>query len=263
MFNHKNLDYKSNKSNNNHKNISNSETTRLNNVQSNSHIKKDNVPHDTEINNSKKVKQTNPITNSKTNTSNKNKINLNENIQKHNKVLVSEVKDDNNNNIHNSDLNANDILILHLNKNRKVGKEVKNHFYLLENQINVDKILNKLINLGFLDIKSNFDVSLPYLKVPELKDILKEYKLKLGGNKPELIERVKTNIDENAIELPQVYVPTSKGNEIIGETEYILHFYNSPIISLGSAHKIAKEVLNVDDKIEYIYLYLDKVRIIV
>ena len=43
--------------------------------------------------------------------------------------------------------------------NRKVGKEVKNHFYLLENQINVDKILNKLINLGFLDIKSNFDVS--------------------------------------------------------------------------------------------------------
>ncbi|TJX71731.1 hypothetical protein FAF40_07585 [Staphylococcus haemolyticus] len=76
MFNHKNLDYKSNKSNNNHKNISNSETTRLNNVQSNSHIKKDNVPHDTEINNSKKVKQTNPITNSKTNTSNKNKIKL-------------------------------------------------------------------------------------------------------------------------------------------------------------------------------------------
>ena len=49
-----------------------------------------------------------------------------------------------------------------------------------------------------------------------------------------------------------------QGNEIIGETEYILHFYNSPIISLGSAHKIAKEVLNVDDKIEYIYLYLLK-----
>lgn len=71
-----------------------------------------------------------------------------------------------------------------------------------------------------------------------------------------MIERVKNNIDENAIELPQVYVPTSKGNEIISETEYILHFYNSPIISLGSAHKIAKEVLNVDDKIEYIYLYL-------
>ena len=71
-----------------------------------------------------------------------------------------------------------------------------------------------------------------------------------------MIERIKTNIDENAIKLPQVYVPTSKGNKIIGETEYILHFYNSPIISLGSAHKMAKEVLNIDDKIEYIYFYL-------
>ena len=40
-------------------------------------------------------------------------------------------------------------LILHLNKTEKLAKEVKNHFYLLENQINVDKILNKLINLGF------------------------------------------------------------------------------------------------------------------
>ena len=49
-----------------------------------------------------KSKTDKSITNSKTNTSNKNKINLNENIQKHNKVLVSEVKDDNNNNIHNS-----------------------------------------------------------------------------------------------------------------------------------------------------------------
>ncbi|MCH4443940.1 SAP domain-containing protein [Staphylococcus haemolyticus] len=256
LFKHKKLDYKSNKSNNNHKNISNSETTQSKNVQPNNHIKKNNVIRDIETNNSRKEKQENLITNNKTNTLNENKINLNENLQKNNKDLVLEVKDDNNNNNHYSDLNANDILILHLNKNREVGKEVKNHFYLLENQINVDKILNKLINLNFLDIKSNFDVSLPYLKVPELKDILREYKLKLGGNKPELIERVKTNIDENAIELPHVYVPTSKGNEIIGETEYILHFYNSPIISLGSAHKIAKEVLNVDDKIEYIYLYL-------
>ncbi|HBP3255507.1 TPA: SAP domain-containing protein, partial [Staphylococcus aureus] len=127
---------------------------------------------------------------------------MNENVQENNQDLVIDVKDDNNNNYH-YDLNANDILILHLNKNREVGKEVKNHFYLLENQINVDEILNKLINLDYLDIKSNFDVSLFYLKVPELKEILREYKLKLSGNKPELIERIKTNIDENAIKLPQ------------------------------------------------------------
>lgn len=255
LFKHNHLDYKSNKSNSNHKNISNSKTTQLNNVQSNDHIRKNNITHDIETNNSKKVKQVKSITNNKTNTLNKDQVKLNENVQENNQDLVIEVKYDNSNNYH-SNLIANDILILHLNKNREVGKEVKNHFYLLENQINVDEILNKLINLDYLDIKSNFDVSLFYLKVPELKDILREYKLKLGGNKPELIERIKTNIDENAIKLPQVYIPTPKGNEIIDKTEYILHFYNSPLISLGSAHKIAREALNIDDKIEYIYLYL-------
>ena len=65
---------------------------------------------------------------------------------------------------------------------------------------------------------------LPYLKVPELKDILKEYKLKLGGNKPELIERVKTNIDENA-ELPSI-CSNFKGNEIIGERNIFYTFIN-------------------------------------
>lgn len=71
------------------------------------------------------MKQTKPIINSKTDTSSKNKVNLNENVQKHNKVLVSEVKDDNNNNNHHSDLNANDILILHLNKTEKLAKKLK------------------------------------------------------------------------------------------------------------------------------------------
>ncbi|WP_262345466.1 SAP domain-containing protein, partial [Staphylococcus aureus] len=166
----------------------------FNTVQSNDHIRKNNITHDIETNNTKKVKQVKSITNNKTNTLNKDQVKLNENVQENNQDLVIDVKDDNNNNYH-YDLNANDILILHLNKNREVGKEVKNHFYLLENQINVDEILNKLINLDYLDIKSNFDVSLFYLKVPELKEILREYKLKLSGNKPELIERIKTNID--------------------------------------------------------------------
>ncbi|RIO53308.1 SAP domain protein, partial [Staphylococcus pasteuri] len=84
----------------------------------------------------------------------------NENTQKNNEKLVGNLNDNTiDNNI--SDLNANDILVLHLNKNREVGKEIKHHNYLLENQILVDKILNKLINLNYLKVKSNFEVSLP------------------------------------------------------------------------------------------------------
>ncbi|MCD9066800.1 SAP domain-containing protein [Staphylococcus pasteuri] len=261
--NQKHLNYGKHKSNNTHKvkSISNSEISQFNsNAESNSHDNKNEIKNNIENTNTKNnqtIKQEYPVTNSNPKTLYKDEMDWNENTQKNNEKLVGNLNDNTiDNNI--SDLNANDILVLHLNKNREVGKEIKHHNYLLENQILVDKILNKLINLNYLKVKSNFEVSLPYFKVPELKDILRKNKLKLSGNKPDLIERIKSNLDEKAIELPQIYIPTAKGNRIIDETKYILHFYNSPLISLGSAHKIANEILNIDDKIEYIYLYLLK-----
>ncbi|QTY48312.1 hypothetical protein JYA70_001148 [Staphylococcus aureus] len=56
LFKHNHLDYKSNKSNTNHKNISNSKTTQFNTVQSIDHIRKNNITHDIETNNTKKSK---------------------------------------------------------------------------------------------------------------------------------------------------------------------------------------------------------------
>ncbi|UXU64165.1 SAP domain-containing protein [Staphylococcus agnetis] len=156
----------------------------------------------------------------------------------------------------NHELNAYDILILHMNNKREVGKEITNHHFLIENQINVKRHLDKLIEEDYLIITSKLEISLPYLKVPELKDILRKHKLKLGGNKPELIDRIINNIDENSIEVPKVYLSTSKGDRLIEESKYILHFYNKHIISLGSAHKIAKNAINVNDKTEFIYLKL-------
>lgn len=252
---HKNLNYEDH----NVKSLSKTEISQFNSTtQTNNHNYKKELNSNIKnikTNNNQTRKQEYPLTNSESNKIFKDEVNWSEDIQENNGNLVTNVKDNVNKNKA-SYLNANDILVLHLNKNREVGTEIKNHLYLLENQINVDTILDKLINLNYINIKSNFDVSLSYLKIPELKDILRKNKLKLGGNKPELIERIKKNVNENSIELPQIYIPTSMGKEIIDETKYILHFYNSPIISLGSAHKIAKEILNVDDKIEYIYLYL-------
>ncbi|MDM6253456.1 hypothetical protein P7887_13220, partial [Staphylococcus aureus] len=88
LFKHNHLDYKSNKSNTNHKNISNSKTTQFNTVQSNDHIRKNNITHDIETNNTKKVKQVKSITNNKTNTLNKDQVKLNENVQENNQDLV-------------------------------------------------------------------------------------------------------------------------------------------------------------------------------
>lgn len=156
------------------------------------------------------------------------------------------------------ELNAYDLLILHLNVNRKVGNEVTNHNYLIENKVPVKNHLKNLIDKKILVLKSDYDNSLPLLKVPELKEILRNNNLKVGGKKQELIERIKTNIPIQNVELDKVYVATSKGKELIKETEYILHFYNSHLISLASAHNIANKNINSEDKIETIYLSLIK-----
>ncbi|WP_440857825.1 SAP domain-containing protein [Staphylococcus shinii] len=156
------------------------------------------------------------------------------------------------------DLNAYDLLILHLNVNRKVGNEVTHHNYIIENKIPVSKHLQNLIDKDILVLKSDYNNSLPLLKIPELKEILRNNNLKVGGKKQELIERIKTNVPIQKVQLDEVYVATSKGKELIKETEYILHFYNSHLISLASAHNIANKNINSEDKIETIYQSLIK-----
>ncbi|PNZ34645.1 SAP domain-containing protein, partial [Staphylococcus lutrae] len=108
-----------------------------------------------------------------------------------------------------------------------------------------------------LSIKSDFNHSLSYLKVPELKSILKDNGLKVSGNKPELMKRIKEDIKEEDVNLPKIYIATHAGEKIIENTNYVLHFFYQPyIINLSVAHKLVKNQYNIDDKIEFIYLKL-------
>lgn len=156
-----------------------------------------------------------------------------------------------------SNLDVYDILTLHLNNKREVGKELTNHHLLIEKQIDVMSHIENLLRGNVLITKCDFNHSLNYLRVPELKSILKENGLKVSGNKPELIERIKENIKEEDVNLPQVYIATNKGEKLIKNTKYIHHFFHEPyIINLAVAHKLVKDNYNVNDKIEFIYLKL-------
>ncbi|HHP7503757.1 TPA: SAP domain-containing protein [Staphylococcus aureus] len=156
-----------------------------------------------------------------------------------------------------SKLNVYDILILHLNSKRVVGKELTNHFLLIEKQIDTMSHIENLLKNDVLSIKRDFNHSLNYLKIPELKSILRTYSLKVSGNKPELIQRIKENISEGDIDLPQVYVATCEGEKLIEDTNYVPHFFYRPyIVNLAVAHKLVEKQYNITDKIEFIYLKL-------
>ncbi|HDK3251978.1 SAP domain-containing protein [Staphylococcus aureus] len=156
-----------------------------------------------------------------------------------------------------SKLSVYDILILHLNSKRLVGKELTNHFLLIEKQIDTMSHIENLLKNDVLSIKRDFNHSLNYLKIPELKSILRTYSLKVSGNKPELIQRIKENISEGDIDLPQVYVATCEGEKLIEDTNYVTHFFYRPyIVNLAVAHKLVENQYNITDKIEFIYLKL-------
>ncbi|HDA6696253.1 SAP domain-containing protein [Staphylococcus aureus] len=156
-----------------------------------------------------------------------------------------------------SKLNVYDILILHLNSKRVVGKELTNHFLLIEKQIDTMSHIENLLKNDVLSIKRDFNHSLNYLKIPELKSILRTYSLKVSGNKPKLIQRIKENISEGDIDLPQVYVATCEGEKLIEATNYVPHFFYRPyIVNLAVAHKLVENQYNITDKIEFIYLKL-------
>ncbi|ARJ50126.1 SAP domain-containing protein [Staphylococcus lutrae] len=176
------------------------------------------------------------------------------NTNKNEHVQHVEIKSDS---TQETELNVYDILILHLNNKRIVGKELTNHYLLIEKQIDTMFHIENLLKNGVLSIKSDFNHSLSYLKVPELKSILKDNGLKVSGNKPELMKRIKEDIKEEDVNLPKIYIATHAGEKIIENTNYVLHFFYQPyIINLSVAHKLVKNQYNIDDKIEFIYLKL-------
>lgn len=122
-------------------------------------------------------------------------------------------------------VNARDLLVLHTNVNRLVGEEIFANKYLANNDFEIINSIKKLIEAKLLSTTNDFEVSIYKKTRPELQSILKSFGIKTTGNKPELIKRIDDNyhIIDN-LDLPYVYIPTKKGEEILKKTEYLTSF---------------------------------------
>lgn len=89
----------------------------------------------------------------------------------------------------------------------------------------VKALLNRLMDKGYISVGSLND-SLQLYKVDELKQVLREYGLKVSGNKTNLIKRLVENIQEEELRtlFPHAsYKTTEKGKEAILYDEYVLY----------------------------------------
>lgn len=101
--------------------------------------------------------------------------------------------------------------------------------------LNWVSVKNKLISDKLLKL-ANPEEILPFLKVTELKEILKSNNQKISGKKSELVERIKSNIETKKYSstLNSTLVTTSYGNQLLNKYKKIL-----------LAHKRSRECLSI------------------
>ncbi|HHZ9606066.1 TPA: SAP domain-containing protein [Staphylococcus aureus] len=156
-------------------------------------------------------------------------------------------------------VNARDLLVLHTNVNRLVGEEIFANKCLANNDVQIMNSIKKLIEAELLTTTNDFEVSIYKKTRPELQSILKSFGIKTTGNKPDLIKRIDDNFHIiNNLDLPYVYIPTKKGEEILKKTEYLTSFIQSyGEISLERAYYLVENYIdeNCDDKVAEIYKF--------
>ncbi|NDR29837.1 SAP domain-containing protein [Staphylococcus aureus] len=156
-------------------------------------------------------------------------------------------------------VNARDLLVLHTNVNRLVGEEIVAKKCLANNDVQIMNSIKKLIEAELLTTTNDFEVSIFKKTRPELQSILKSFGIKTTGNKPDLIKRIDDNFHIiNNLDLPYVYIPTKKGEEILKKTEYLTSFIQSyGEISLERAYYLVENYIdeNCDDKVAEIYKF--------
>lgn len=122
-------------------------------------------------------------------------------------------------------------------------------YFKYEYGLNAAKDRHNLIRLGYLTVASPSE-SLKSLRVPELKDILRENNQKVSGKKPDLIQRITDNIGESSYSTSFVnrsLICTPTGNSLLEKYSYLVwaHKNNSKdgIINVANALTTTKESL--------------------
>lgn len=158
-------------------------------------------------------------------------------------------------------VDAHDLIVLHKNVNRLVGKEIFWNNSLANNDREIMQSIENLIENKLLMQTNKFEFSIPKINNDELREVLKEHNLKIGGNKTELISRIYDNLENiTSLELPYVYIATENGEKILNDTEYLLSFDVEPNgfgVSINRAYYLAENCVSehCNDKVVEIYKF--------
>ncbi|UTH10814.1 SAP domain-containing protein [Macrococcoides canis] len=135
-------------------------------------------------------------------------------------------------------LTAFELLVMHLINGKSKGTVLEQNFWTDIYSVNPMKILKKLIDDGIIIEKSDLNLTLTKLKNPELKELLKANKLKLTGNKTELVSRlIENDADLSNVYLPEVYVINEEYHKVFEDTVFLKDFTYGIDVTLDDAYQ--------------------------
>ena len=112
-----------------------------------------------------------------------------------------------------------EIILLAWCSGKNTKKKIPNYFYrryAVDGATSIDKLLNK----NFLEY-GNYHEQLNALTVPQLRELLKDNKIKSKGRKKELVQRLLDN-DIYLSNVPEVFKLTDEGEKILEYNEHIV-----------------------------------------
>ena len=137
-----------------------------------------------------------------------------------------------------------EILFMHYLENRKVKDFNYPLMWYYTYDLNFIDVFDRLFNGGYITF-GDINNKLPNLTIPELKDLLRQFKLKVSGNKKVLIDRLLLESPRDELEgmlVNDVFALTDIGRDVLSSNKHIMYFHQKDLfITIDEADKVIKE----------------------
>ncbi len=136
-------------------------------------------------------------------------------------------------------LDAIEVLYMHFVNGRTHDEALMYDFWKIQYGAKAEDLAASLLRKNIIHKNDDLSVTLKKLKVPELKNLLKQSGIKVSGNKPDLIGRIIDNrhvIDLRNENLKSVYTVNDDCTAFLEQTEFINYFHFNGHISVHEAY---------------------------
>ena len=130
-----------------------------------------------------------------------------------------------------------EIILLAWCSGKNTKKRIPNYFYS-SYAVDVATSIDKLLNKNFLEY-GNYHEQLNALTVPQLRELLKDNKIKSKGRKKELVQRLLDN-DIYLSNVPEVFKLTDEGEKILEYNEHIVSAHKDKYFPVYMAARYRK-----------------------